>query len=55
MQKRVAAAVFGFSLSIVSAICAAATGAQAGDRHAGYYYPEPATREVYEARSDTLP
>ncbi len=25
------------------------------DRHAGYYYPEPATREVYEARSQTLP
>ena len=27
----------------------------AGDRHAGYYYPEPTTREVYGARTDTLP
>jgi len=25
------------------------------DRHAGYYYPEPATTEVYEARAYTLP
>ncbi len=25
------------------------------DRHAGYYYPIPATSEVYEARSVTLP
>ena len=55
MRKRAAAAVFCFSLSIVGAICATATGAQAGDRHAGYYYPEPATREVYEARSERLP
>jgi hypothetical protein len=29
--------------------------AAAGDRHAGYYYPEPTTREVYGARTDTLP
>ncbi len=29
--------------------------ATAGDRHAGYYYPEPTTREVYGARTDTLP
>ena len=29
--------------------------AAAHDRHAGYYYPEPATREVYKARSQTLP
>ncbi len=27
----------------------------AGDRHAGYYYPEPTAREVYEARTETLP
>ena len=27
----------------------------AGDRHAGYYYPAPQTREVYEARATTLP
>ncbi|MGD1876842.1 MAG: molybdopterin-guanine dinucleotide biosynthesis protein A [Kiloniellaceae bacterium] len=25
------------------------------DRHAGYYYPEPATSEVYEARAYTIP
>ena len=30
---------------------AAAAGA---DRHAGYYYPEPATKETYEARAETL-
>ena len=29
--------------------------AAAGDRHAGYYYPEPTTREVYGARTDILP
>lgn len=27
----------------------------AQDRHAGYYYPEPETREVYEARVPRLP
>jgi hypothetical protein len=26
-----------------------------GDRHAGYYYPEPASREVYKARSQRMP
>ena len=25
------------------------------DRHAGYYYPEPGSREVYGARADTMP
>lgn len=29
--------------------------AVAADRHAGYYYPIPATSEVYEARAATLP
>ncbi|WP_299620675.1 hypothetical protein [Pelagibius sp.] len=33
----------------------AAGPAQAADRHAGYYYPEPTSREVYEARAYTLP
>jgi len=28
--------------------------AQADDRHAGYYYPEPQTTEVYTARSRVL-
>ena len=29
--------------------------AWADDRHAGYYYPEPGSREVYKARAQTLP
>lgn len=33
----------------------AAQPANAGDRHVGYYYPEPETREQYKARSITLP
>ncbi len=28
---------------------------RAGDRHAGYYYPEPGTHETYTARSNTMP
>src|SRR3546814_16983939 len=28
---------------------------ESDDRHAGYYYPEPGTTEVYEARAYTLP
>lgn len=28
--------------------------AQAGDRHAGYYYPIPATSETYNARAEAL-
>lgn len=31
------------------------SGAAADDRHEGYYYPEPETSEVYEARIPTLP
>ena len=52
-------AVLCFGLGIAAAVTGVATGvatgAQAGDRHAGYYYPEPTSREVYEARSQTLP
>ncbi len=29
--------------------------AGADDRHVGYYYPEPQTRETYTARAPTLP
>jgi len=29
--------------------------AEAGGRHAGYYYPPPASKEVYTARSAILP
>ena len=32
------------------------TGQQAlPDRHAGYYYPEPGSQEVYKARAQTMP
>jgi len=36
------------------AVQVGAGGAAADDRHAGYYYPEPETTEVYEARSFTM-
>lgn len=36
---------------VLLAWSAAAAGA---DRHAGYYYPEPGTKETYEARAETL-
>ena len=29
--------------------------AQAGDRHAGYYYPPPQSQETYEARAQPMP
>ena len=51
MRKRLVAVVLWLGLGIAAAI----VPAQAQDRHAGYYYPEPATREVYQARSQTLP
>ncbi len=51
MRKGLVVVVLGLALGIFPA----ATGAGAGDRHAGYYYPEPTSREVYEARSQTLP
>ena len=34
---------------------AAAIAQSNGDRHSGYYYPEPDTRETYKARGPTLP
>ena len=30
------------------------SSAQGGDRHAGYYYPIPATSETYNARAEAL-
>ncbi len=33
----------------------AAPAVRAEDRHAGYYYPPPESREVYKARARTLP
>lgn len=34
---------------------AATDGAEDDDRHAGYYYPEPVTEEVYTARAQVAP
>ena len=53
MRRLVAVVGLCFGLGIF--VAAAISSARAGDRHAGYYYPEPATHEVYEARSDRLP
>lgn len=36
-------------------LLAAASGTQADDRHADYYYPAPQSTEVYEARAEVLP
>jgi hypothetical protein len=58
MRARVwLAAVLVWGLSVVPAAAQTETQAegQSDDRHAGYYYPEPATTEVYEARAFTLP
>ena len=35
-------------------VASATPAAAAADRHAGYYYPTPATTEVYQARALTL-
>jgi hypothetical protein len=44
---------------VLSAWLAAGSAALAahdtGDRHAGYYYPEPQTHELFRARVETLP
>lgn len=46
-------------VTLIVAVCLTALGAShavlAADRHVGYYYPEPATTEVYRARADVLP
>jgi hypothetical protein len=51
MRISSAAALLGAAL----VWCGASAPGAAQDRHAGYYYPEPTTREVYGARTDTLP
>lgn len=48
------------SLPLVAALLLAAPAVMAqedadGDRHAGYYYPPPASTETYQARVETLP
>lgn len=45
---------FGLVIA-VTILTVASPGALADDRHAGYYYPIPATSEVYSARAVTLP
>ncbi|WP_282608042.1 hypothetical protein [Pelagibius sp. Alg239-R121] len=42
---------------LIAVMLAAAVGnvLRAEDRHSGYYYPEPGSREVYDARAQTLP
>ncbi len=52
--KRGAGRIVALLLS-VAITTLAAPGAAAEDRHAGYYYPIPATSEVYSARAVTLP
>ena len=43
------------ALAFAVALAAATTAGAAQDRHAGYYYPDKITTEVYEARVPTLP
>lgn len=40
-------------VGLVVSFAGAADGLAKDDRHAGYYYPEPQSREVYKARTDT--
>ena len=40
--------------TLATAFLMVPTSAWAGDRHAGYYYPEPASTEAYNARARTL-
>ena len=47
--------VWGLVCMLVCGLNALPAQAQTDVRHAGYYYPEPATTEVYEARAFTLP
>jgi len=43
------------AIVVAAGLVASAASVSADDRHSGYYYPEPATTEVYEARTGTLP
>lgn len=42
-------------LALASGAARAGAGDESGDHHVGYYYPAPATHEVYQARVPTLP
>ena len=52
--KSVTAAVIGLLAASAVVIVAVSEAVAAGDRHAGYYYPEPKTVETYAARAVTL-
>jgi len=43
-----------FGAVVAAAIILTPVAASADDRHAGYYYPKPATIETYKARARTL-
>ncbi|MGF1595212.1 MAG: molybdopterin-guanine dinucleotide biosynthesis protein A [Kiloniellaceae bacterium] len=45
----------GIWLAAALALGLNATVAAAQDRHAGYYYPEPTSTEIYDARALTVP
>jgi hypothetical protein len=51
-RKALFATMLALTLSLGAMTAALA---QEDDRHAGYYYPEPQTSEVYTARVTTLP
>lgn len=52
-----ASGTLAFTLIGLLAIAVSSAGAQepSGDRHAGYYYPIPSSREVYRARPERTP
>lgn len=42
-------------LLVALSVWAVSFGAEAGDRHAEYYYPKPQSNEIYKARAQKLP
>ncbi len=53
LDRRIERVTVGVLIAAMLAL--ASHSGRAQDRHAGYYYPIPATSEVYEARAATLP
>ena len=47
------------AVALIAGLAGAPLGAsaiaQSADRHVGYYYPAPATSEIYDARVPVLP
>lgn len=54
-MRRIAKNLCAVSIAATFAAVAGAAPLLAQDRHAGYYYPEPKTSEVYDARVAALP